>query len=116
MADLRGMIEAGVREKFPNKYVKQWLNAEHTAAQIIECYPDGRQRRVSDDQDVYLRWLAAGNVPAEIEYVAPPPPPPDTRTEEEKAADAWARERDLGREVYGLLQRVDALERGEPTR
>ena len=110
--DLRSMAS----RQYSTRFVRQWLNAEHTAAQIIEVYADGRERPVSDQQDVYRRWLAVGNEPEEREYVAPPPPPPDTRTEEEKAADEWAQMRDMGREVYALLQRVEALERGRSAR
>lgn len=110
MTDLREMIGDGLREKFVTKYVRQWLNAEHTAHQVLEVYPDGRERPVSEQQDVYRRWLKAGNEPAEREFVPPPPPPEDRRSPDEKAADEWAAERDLGRVVYDLVQRVTKLE------
>lgn len=84
--------------------------------QVWQVYPSGRRVRVSENQDTYQRWLKAGNTPVTLPYTPPPPTPVDTRTEAERAADEWARERDLGRVVYDLLQRVEALEAGPGTR
>ena len=43
---------------------------------MVLVYDDGREQEVSNDQDLLLQWLAAGNVPEEVPYVAPPPATP----------------------------------------
>lgn len=60
------------------KYIKK-MKAE--GYDIVLVYADGREQAVSEQQDLYLQWLANGNQPEVIPYVAPP-----VETEEERRA------------------------------
>lgn len=59
-------------------YKKVYTNAEHTAHKLVQVYDDGREQEVSETQDLYIAWLAEGNTPEEVAYVAPIVVIPDT--------------------------------------
>lgn len=48
---------------------------------VIQQHAGGMWRQSSEDSAGFLGWLAEGNVPEEIDYVAPEPPIPPTLEE-----------------------------------
>jgi hypothetical protein len=66
-----------------NTYKKKYTDDQGTYG-IFEVYPDGRELLVSESQDLYQEWLAAGNAPEEVPYTEPEPDPePDPEAEPE---------------------------------
>ena len=57
-------------------YKKKLLSEDGSKYQIILYYDDGRTQNVSTTQDLFEKWLEAGNTPEVIAYVAPTPQPP----------------------------------------
>jgi len=52
-------------------YEKRYTNIEKTRYNIYVIYPDGSERIISEQQDVYQKWLSddVNNLPIEKEYV-----------------------------------------------
>lgn len=71
------------------KYLKKMKSDGYD---IVLAYDDGREQAVSENQDLYLQWLANGNQPEVIPYVAPV-----VETEEE------CRARICSQTIYGKL-------------
>ena len=53
-------------------YKLRETDAQGTAVPVL-VYDDGREQVVDPQQDLYLAWLAEGNTPDTIAYVAPEP-------------------------------------------
>lgn len=60
-------------------YEKRFIDAQGSY-EIWQLRTDGTQRKVDEDHHGYAEWLALGNVPTEIAYVAPPDPVPQPPT------------------------------------
>jgi hypothetical protein len=43
---------------------------------VVYVYPNGQEQVVDNNQDLYLEWIALGNVPVDVPYVEPTPEPP----------------------------------------
>ncbi len=56
-------------------YRKRWISESEY---LIQQYAGGRWRQSSEESAGFVRWLAEGNAPEEIAYVAPEPPVPPT--------------------------------------
>ena len=56
-------------------YKKVNTNEAHTEYNIVLVYDNGKEQIVSKSQDLYTAWLAQGNTPEEVAYVAPEPSP-----------------------------------------
>ena len=80
-------------------YEKHFTNPERTTYRIVQVYPDGRRRTVSELQDLYQEYLAKGGEVVEVPYT---PPPPDTRPADIKRADLL-----LGR--FSVSELIEAI-------
>jgi len=56
-------------------YRKVWQS--ETEYRIEQCRDDGRVRWVDENYGQYVAWLALGNTPEEVAYVAPEPVEPE---------------------------------------
>ena len=92
-------------------YRKKWIS--ETEYQLQQISSKGYWRNASEESAGYLAWIAAGNVPAEVEYVAPPAPPEPTLEELRTAkvreiAEAWQNDvENVGMPVLGEGFSVD---------
>jgi len=80
-------------------YEKHYTNPEETVYRIVQVYPDGRRRTVSEQQDLYQEYLAKGGEVREVAYT---PPPLDTRPPDIKRADLL-----LGR--FSVSELIEAI-------
>lgn len=82
-------------------YEKRYVDAQGSY-EIWQMRIDGSQRKVDEDYHGYVEWLALGNMPSEIVYVAPPEP--DTKMilqQELIATDSWMAR--IAEDIYDLL-------------
>lgn len=92
-------------------YRKKWIS--ETEYQLQQMSSKGYWRNASEESAGYLAWIAAGNVPAEVEYVAPPAPPEPTLEELRTAkvreiAEAWQNDvENVGMPILGEGFSVD---------
>ena len=88
-------------------YRKKWISSEEY--QLQQMTTRGYWRGASEESKGYLAWIAEGNVPAEVEYVAPPVPTLEDLKERKKQEIAAARyEAETGgMEVNGAFVRTD---------
>jgi len=90
-------------------YRKRWINETEY---LIQQYAGGRWRQSSEESAGFVRWLAEGNTPEEIAYVAPEPPVPPTldelkRQKRDSIAAARYESETGGVEVAGVTVRTD---------
>lgn len=82
-------------------YEKRYIDTQGSY-QIWQLRADGSQRKVDEDYHGYLEWLALGNTPTEIEYVAPPEPDPREVAKQKLAATDAGMAR-IAEDIYDLL-------------
>lgn len=90
-------------------YRKRWISESEY---LIQQYAGGRWRQSSEESAGFVRWLAEGNTPEEIAYVAPEPSVPPTLDElkqrkREEIAFARFEAETGGVEVTGVTVRTD---------
>lgn len=68
-------------------YKKVYTNEEQTEYKIVLVYDSGKEQKVSENQDLYIAWLAEGNTPEVVAYVAPTVVIPET---EAQRARLWS--------------------------
>jgi hypothetical protein len=91
-------------------YRKKWTS--ETEYQLQQMSSRGYWRDASEESKGYLAWIADGNVPGEVAYVAPPVPPVPTleQLKEQKKQEIAAARYEAetgGMEVNGAFVRTD---------
>jgi len=92
-------------------YRKKWIS--ETEYQLQQMSSKGYWRTASEESKGYLAWIADGNVPGEVAYVAPPVPPEPTLEQLRAAkireiAEAWENDiRNVGMPILGEGFSVD---------
>lgn len=82
-------------------YEKRFIDTQGSY-EIWQIRTDGTKRKVDEDYAGFLAWVAAGNVPPEILYVAPPEPDPKDIVKQQLVATDAGMAR-IAEDIYDLL-------------
>lgn len=69
-------------------YELRYHGPEPADFHVYRLYPNGRRQKVSEQQDLYQAWLAAGNSPTVVAYTPPAEPPAPIFSADEQAVYA----------------------------